>query len=181
MRPLRSLRSLAAACVVVLDPKAEHEQVVSTIGALGGILDVMLELMQLADLEDAAECGCIDLALGVVHGMRAFRRGSCASRAASVSGGCWVGGGWVSVCNRYNVVGGEQRRELDDRHDLDVPGLEVWYVAGRESVRAVVGVVCGLCVCVVLERRACGGGVCATPKISIPIILAHVFSKSLRF
>ena len=92
-----------------------------------------------------------------------------------------VDGWWVSVCNRYNVVGGEQRRELDDRHDLDVPGLEVWYVAGRESVRAVVGVVCGLCVCVVLERRACGGGVCATPKISIPIILAHVFSKSLRF
>ena len=92
-----------------------------------------------------------------------------------VSGGVRVG---RRTCD---VHGDEQRRELDDRHDLDVPGLEVWYVAGRESVRAVVGVVCGLCVCVVLERRACGGGVCATPKISIPIILAHVFSKSLRF
>ena len=164
VRPLRSLRSLAAACVVVLDPRAELEQVLSTIGALGGILDVMLELMQLADGRRARLRIPIDLERGVVRGMRAFRRGSCASRAGSVSGGCWVGGGWVSVCNRYNVVGGEQRRELDDRHDLDVPGLEVWYVAGRESVRAVVGVVCGLCVCVVLERRACGGGVCATPN-----------------
>ena len=103
MWPLRSLRSLAAACVVVLDPKAEHEQVVSTIGALGGILDVMLELMQLADVEDAAECGGIDLERGAVRGMRAFRRGSCAGTCVVVFGGCLVDGWWVSVCNRYKL------------------------------------------------------------------------------
>ena len=98
MRPLRSLRSRAAACVVILGPRAELEPASSAIAALGGILDVMLELMQLADVEDAAECGGIDLERGAVRGMRAFRRGSCASRAGSVSGGCWVGGGWVSEC-----------------------------------------------------------------------------------
>ena len=164
MRPLRSLRSRAAACVVILGPRAELEPASSAIGALGGILDVMLELMQLADVEDAAECGGIDLERGAVLGMRAFRRGSCASRAGSVSGGCWVGGGWVSVCNRYNVVGGEQRRELDDRLDLELGALEVSAGAGREHLRAVVGVVLEVRVHVVLERRACGGGVCATPN-----------------
>ena len=109
--------------------------------------------LQLADVEDAAECGGIDLERGAVRGMRAFRRGSCASRAGSVSGGCWVGGGWVSVCNRYNVVGGEQRRELDDRLDLELGALEVSDGAGREYLRAFVGVVLEVKVCVVFEAR----------------------------
>ena len=94
MRPLRWLRSRAAACVVVLDARAELEPVVSTIGALGDILDATLELLRRTDSRRARLRMFIDLERGDGREMRAFRRGSCASTRAVVLGGCWAGD-WV--------------------------------------------------------------------------------------
>ena len=76
VRPLWWLRSRAAACVVVLDPRAELEPVVSTIGALGDILDATLELLQLTDRQHARLRMFIDLERGVARELRASRRGS---------------------------------------------------------------------------------------------------------
>ena len=90
VRPLRWLRSRAAACVVVLDARAELEPVVSTIGALGDILDATLELLQLTDRQHARLRMFIDLERGVAREMRASRRGSRASTRV-VLGGCWAG------------------------------------------------------------------------------------------
>ena len=91
VRPLPWLRSRAAACIVVLDPRAELEPVVSTIGTLGDILDATLELSQLTDSRRARLRMFIDLERGVAREMRAFRRGSCASTRVVVLGGCWAG------------------------------------------------------------------------------------------
>ena len=91
VRPLRWLRSRAAACVVVLDARAELEPVVSTIGALVDILDATLDMLQLTDRQHARLRMFIDLERGVAREMRASRRGSRASTRVVVLGGCWAG------------------------------------------------------------------------------------------
>ena len=62
----------------------------STIGALGDILDATLELLQLTDRQHARLRMFIDLERGVAREMRASRRGSRASTRV-VLGGCWAG------------------------------------------------------------------------------------------
>ena len=53
---------------------------------------------------------------------------------------------------------GELRRDDGgSERGLEVRALERWCGAGRESARAVVGVVCGLCVCHLCAHRDWGG------------------------
>ena len=84
----------------------------------------------------------------VARPTRASRHAAC---AGSVPGRGARGGG-IGRLLLLDIAknGGELQR---DDEGLEVRALETWCGAGRESARAVVGVVCGLCVCHLCAHR----------------------------
>ena len=83
----------------------------------------------------------------VARPTRASRYAACAE---SVPGRGARGGGGVGRLLLLEIAEnyGELRRDDGgSERGLEVRALERWCGAGRESARAVVGVVCGLCVC----------------------------------
>ena len=131
----------------------------STIGALGDILDATLELLQLTDRQHARLRMFIDLERGVAREMRASRRGSRASTRV-VLGGCWAGcWGGLGRRHRFDVDGGERRREVEQRHDFDVLLFE--------AARGAAGKMCRAAARRTLEVHVCDS--CALSALSIPL------------
>ena len=94
----------------------------------------------------------------VARPTRASRHAAC---SGSVPGRGARGGGGVGRLLLLEIAEnyGELRRDDGgSERGLEVRALERWCGAGRESARAVVGVVCGLCVCHPFFTRNGGGG-----------------------
>ena len=139
-----------------------HEPLVPSCAARSSI-DVLTSCSG-ARLRAAARACVVSVALPgvrvcvVARPMCASRHFACAERVRCRGA---RGGGGVGRQRLLEIAenGGELQRDDDDsEHGLEVRALERWCGAGRESARAVVGVVCGLCVCHPFFTRNGGGG-----------------------
>ena len=139
-----------------------HEPLVPSCAARSSI-DVLTSCSG-ARLRAAARACVVGVAppgLGVCVVARPTRASRHAACSGSVPGRGARGGGGVGRLLLLEIAEnyGELRRDDGgSERGLEVHALERWCGAGRESARAVVGVVCGLCVCHLFARRDGAGG-----------------------
>ena len=146
-------RAMSFSTHVPLGPSSAARTAISTMTSFVG-----------ARLRAAARACVVSVALPGVR-VCVVARPMCASRHFAFAErvrcrGARGGGGvgrllLLEIAENY----GELRRDDGgSERGLEVRALERWCGAGRESARAVVGVVCGLCVCHPFFTRNGGGG-----------------------